>query len=312
MFRKYNSIENSYRNKFVDYCKNLGDIEWVALEKVHGANFGFIVSGGEVTPFKRTSTIGKNPYTGEYDFYGCGSVVERYENLVKNLELAFDQPVQIYGELYGDGIQKEVKYGDKDFIVFDIYLMDDEVFVDWDTVADTCFDYSIPCVPEIARGSIETLLTISSEFNSIVASNNGHSSKAEGLVIKQLKNEAFLPNGSRAIIKNKSESFSEKKQKTPKKPNNDIPDNLKPLYKDFSQYLNSNRLNNVLSKVGGITQKDFGKIQGMLVQDAKEEFERDEYKIPKDDWKAISKVIGKSAGHVVRKDWLNILGNREI
>jgi hypothetical protein len=46
---------------------------------------------------------------------------------------------------------------------------------------------------------------------------------------------------------------------------------------------------------------------GMLVQDAKDEFERDEYEINKSDWKEMSKSIMKEASAVVRKDWLNIL-----
>jgi Rnl2 family RNA ligase len=306
MFKKYNSLENAYRQEFVDACVELGCSEWVALEKIHGANFGFIVRGGDVTPFKRSSVIGANPETGSYEFYGCNPVVETYKNLVKNIETVFDQPVQIYGELYGEGIQKEVQYGTKDFIAFDIYLIDDDVFVDWDVLKEVCADYSIPTAPEIARGNLEQLLEISPEFDSIVAKQNGYDSKAEGIVIKQLRDEALLRTGSRAIIKNKSKSFSEKKQKVPKKPYK-MPENLKPIYEDFSQYLNENRLNNVLSKVGQVSQKDFGKVLGMLVQDAKEEFERDEYEISKDDWKALAKTVGKEAGEVVRKDWLNII-----
>jgi hypothetical protein len=48
---------------------------------------------------------------------------------------------------------------------------------------------------------------------------------------------------------------------------------------------------------------------GMLVQDAKDEFERDEYEISKSDWKEISKYVVKEASVVLREDWLNILDN---
>jgi len=309
MFRKFNSVENAYREKFINQCKELGVADWVALEKIHGSNFGFIVSGGEVTPFKRSSVIGANPETGCYEFYGCNNVVDTYRELVKNVELYFDQPVQIYGELYGQGVQKEIEYGEKDFIVFDIYLIDDEVYANWDTVVEVCNDYSLPVVPELARGSLNSLLKLSPEFKSVVAESRGHDSHSEGLVIKQLKNEFLLPTGSRAIIKNKSKAFTEKKQKAPKKPYK-MPENVKPIYEDFVCYLNKNRLNNVLSKVGKVSQKDFGKIQGILVQDAKEEFERDEYEISKDDWKAIAKSVGKDAATVVREEWLNILDDQ--
>ncbi|QDP66567.1 MAG: putative RNA ligase 2 [Prokaryotic dsDNA virus sp.] len=308
MFKKFNSLENAYREKFVNDCRELGASEWVALEKIHGANFGFIVEGGEVTPFKRSSTIGANPETGSYEFYGCNPVVDIYKNLVKNIELVFDQPVQIYGELYGEGVQKEIQYGPKDFIAFDIYLMDDEVFVDWDVVVKVCADYSIPTAPEIGRDTLEQLLKVSPEFDSIVSKRNGYDSKAEGLVIKQLQDEAFLRTGSRAIIKNKSKSFSEKKQKAPKKPFK-MPEEVKGIFEDFLQYLNKNRFNNVISEIGEVSQKDFGKLQGLLVKDAKEEFERDEYEISSDDWKLIAKSVNKEAAGVVREDWLNILDN---
>jgi len=36
-FQKYNSIENSYRQLFVDKCDQLGCKSWVVTEKVHGA-----------------------------------------------------------------------------------------------------------------------------------------------------------------------------------------------------------------------------------------------------------------------------------
>lgn len=307
MFKKFSSIENAYRVKFVEKCKSLGQPDWVALEKVHGANFGFIVSGGEVTPFKRSSTIGANPETGTYEFYGCNPVVERYRDKMKWLELSFNQPVQVYGELYGDGVQKEITYGQKDFIVFDIFLVDDEVFADWDVVVEICEDNNIPTVPEIGRGSLDEMLLLTPEFESIVAKSKGISGQqSEGIVIKQLKQEAWLPTGERAIIKNKSKTFVEKKQRTPKKPYK-MPDSVKPIYEDFAKYLNKNRLMNVLSKVGEVSQKDFGKIQGLFIQDAKTEFERDEYEISKDEWKLLAKSIGKDATSVLREEWLNVL-----
>lgn len=44
-FKKYNSIENSYRQKFLNYIVEQGKAagEWTVSEKVHGANFSFVV-----------------------------------------------------------------------------------------------------------------------------------------------------------------------------------------------------------------------------------------------------------------------------
>lgn len=35
-FVKYHSLENSYREKFVNACKELGIKKWVALKKIDG------------------------------------------------------------------------------------------------------------------------------------------------------------------------------------------------------------------------------------------------------------------------------------
>lgn len=303
-FKKYNSLENAYRQKFINHCHELGVNQWVALEKIHGANFSFICDENMVvTPAKRTSVLNKTEH-GTYDFYGCNPIVEKYTPEIQSLANVIGGPIQVFGELYGEGVQKEVKYGKKDFIVFDIMLKDG-IFLDWPLVKDLCEIFDIPYAPELGRGSLEEMLSLSPEFTSKLCEDN-----AEGIVIKPLVDNVLLGNGSRPIIKNKSEAFSEKKQKPAKKPQK-MPEEVVDIFNDFCQYLNQNRLNNVLSKIGGdISQKDFGKIAGLLAQDAKAEFERDEYLIDPDYWKLISKAVGKEASSVVRKDWLNILDNR--
>ena len=299
-FQKYSSLENAYRQKYVDLCLELGIPKWVATEKVHGANFSFIVDG-KVTPAKRTSVLDKNEH-GAYDFYGCTPVVERYENSVKELAEFIGEPVQIFGELFGQGVQKEINYGEKDFIVFDIQKQDG-TFIPWHAVKELCAMFDIPVVPEIAVGTLPELLDLSPDFESIVA---GNGDKAEGLVLKPAEEDVRLGSGSRPIIKNKSKAFSEKKEKVAKKPYV-MPEHLVAIYQDFSQYITENRLKNVLSKIGTVTQKDFGKLTGEFVKDAKDEFERDEYPISKDDWKGLSKVIGKESSNLIRQNWLNIL-----
>lgn len=309
-FQKYSSLENAHRQKFIDQCEELGVRDWIALEKVHGSNFSFIAEnhykeGVSVTPAKRSSTIGKNA-AGRYEFYNCHDVVEMYKGAVVELSEFFESSLQIYGELYGEGVQKEIDYGPKDFVAFDIMLHDGK-FLPHETVEIACSRVGIPVVPEIARGTLDEMLNVEREFNSVIAS--GDSQVAEGLVIKPLTQDVYLNNGSRAIIKNKSQKFSEKKNKAHKKPFK-LPDNVTPIFEHFVTYLNANRLNNVLSKVGCVSQKDFGKVTGMLVQDAKEEFERDEYEIDKDDWELMAKSVGREASTVIRADWLNILDNQ--
>lgn len=308
-FKKYASIENAHRQKHIEACHQLGNPDWVALEKIHGSNFGFIVEGDVVTPFKRSSSIGWNPVSEEYEFMNCDNVVNRYHDHVLHLREKMGQDIQVYGELYGEGIQRNSNYGRKDFIVFDILLMEDDVFLSWDMLVCLCNDASIPHVIEVGRGTLEDMLDIPVDaVYSPQAQANGKEMLWEGVVIKQRKNEVFLNSGSRAIIKNKSSTFSEKGKggKAAKKPYK-LTDELMPLYESFCAYVNQNRLDSVLSKEGKVEQKDFGKVAGLLVQDAKEDYVKDNGEIEKDDWKAIAKGIKRHAENEVRYDWLNIL-----
>ena len=45
MFKKYNSLENHYNNKFIEKIRLQGFTsgEWVAREKIHGTNFSLII-----------------------------------------------------------------------------------------------------------------------------------------------------------------------------------------------------------------------------------------------------------------------------
>ena len=97
--------------------------------------------------------------------------------------------------------------------------------------------------------------------------------------------------------------------KPPKAPPEPLPLEAEKLYMKFSVYLTENRLHNTLSKLGNVTAKDFGKVLGLLIQDAREDFEKECGEIDKDNWKLVQKSIGKLAGEVVRQDWLNIIDN---
>lgn len=43
-FHKYHSIENTYRIKFVEQIKLNPEQDWIVTEKVHGANFSFLIT----------------------------------------------------------------------------------------------------------------------------------------------------------------------------------------------------------------------------------------------------------------------------
>ena len=106
---------------------------------------------------------------------------------------------------------------------------------------------------------------------------------AEGIVIKPLE-PRFLSNGSRVIIKKKNERFAEitgtKKISKPK--NQPLPSTSlaggSPLYgelvEDLKRYMNQNRLDAVISKIGTVTSRDLPRLKGLLARDALEDFEK--------------------------------------
>jgi len=306
-FQKYNSIENSYRQLFVDKCDQLGCKSWVVTEKVHGANFSFITDGVSVRPASRNGILGSDE-EGNYNFYGCSPVVKRYASSIKYMyqeEFNNSSLVQVYGELCGQGIQKNVNYGEKDFVVFDIKV--DGVFLDWDLVVSVCNHSGLMHAPEIARGSLSDMLEVTPEFLSIVAAWSDGVCKAEGVVIKPIDGSIMMGE-VRPILKNKSKDFSEKSEKTPKKPTK-ISEDQEGILSSFLGFVNTNRIRSVLSKTGVPSVKEFGKVQGLLIQDAKQDFENDLYSISDEDWKAIRKVINREVSAIIRPHWLNIIDN---
>jgi Rnl2 family RNA ligase len=262
-FKKYSSIENSYRGKEISRVRNEGldKVEWVALEKVHGANFGLWPIDGSVVPSKRSSFA-------DGSFYGCQAVVE--ELSPKVLELAKVSVDTIYGEIFGGGIQKGVNYGAKRFAAFDIVMGGS--YVDYDVFVELCDSTGIPRCVEIARGSFEDILAIDPAFPTRM-SDCGSADIAEGFVMKPVINSYFRL-GDRVILKKKSEGFSERtSEKTPKAPKEPMTDLQKSIFDAAQQYMVDERIRSAVSKFG---PKEFNSVLGEVLSDIYRELERDE------------------------------------
>lgn len=298
MFKKYSSLTNSYKKDFVDQCEMLDIKEWIATEKLHGSNFSFISVNGEVTPAKRNSIIGMEP-SGCYTFYGCNDVFNQHKAAVAQLEAIIGQPITVFGELYGQGVMKEIQYSNKAFAGFDIWLHDSGTYLPYNAVRERLDLVGIPRVPELAQGSLRELLAMPAEFTSKLCN-----AKAEGMVIRPAygpDSQNYTARGDRAIIKHKSKAFLEKKQRAPRGPSNLEPEVQEHL-NNFLAYITEARLSNVLSKEDAdVGFKDFGRITGLFLQDAWDEFSRDEYAMEKSHRKAISRMITKEAQLLIRR-----------
>jgi len=329
-FKKYSSIENSYREKEIKRIITSGIIdccEWVVTEKIHGTNFSFISDGENVKVAKRTSVLNDNELE---KFYDADIMLENYRESAKKVAsfLISQNPkikqVQIFGEHFGGifngetkpgftKIQKEVHYIPfTDFMVFDIMTVDEDEnaeFLEWDKVKNLAFNCEFKVVPELFRGTFEECLQFSNEFPTKIPELYGlnpiEGNICEGVVIKPVVNKT-LPNGDRVILKNKNDKFKEKGKikKIKNKKQIVITDEQRKWAEEITKYFEVNRLHNLFSK--GEVEKDwkqFGKIVGLFFKDALEDFIKDNPKfneLDKGEKKIIQNLARPSAQEIVR------------
>lgn len=333
MFEKYSSLENHYNGKFIEKIRNAGfDVTepWVAREKIHGTNFSIIIERDAVTCAKRTGPI----LAGE-DFFGYEIVLKKYNDSIKAVQHTIKEgsSMQIFGEFAGGGIQKGVDYGEKDFYVFDILVKTAEgtnQFVDDYMMETICNTFGFKMAPLLGRGKFDDLIQLPNMLDVVVndynelAANEGipvankqvwkavvaEDNIAEGYVLKPCYPK-FFPNGARVAIKCKNSKFSEKaKSDKPIKAKAVLTDVDKVALSTLAAYATLNRVNNVISKIGQIGPKDFGKVMGLTVQDILEEAGREEIFITDADQPdVVKKELVTYVQGVIRPVWIELVSN---
>lgn len=329
-FQKYSSLENHTNGKFLTKVfhhldvNGLRNTDFVARSKLHGTNFSVIITKDSIIPAKRTDVIGETE-----KFFGYEDLMKKYKDnfkLIQEEEFLEDgvKTIQIFGEYAGGNIQKEVDYGEKDFYVFDI-MIDGNYFPD-NVVTSMCCNYGLKMCPLIGKGTLDELLKLPVEYESVVGlynsvfdtgiiiantstfiQNEPNGNTEEGLVIKPIQ-PMFLPSGSRIAIKYKTDAFKEKgKGQSPKIP---VPltDNDKELLLKFSEYATTNRVRNVASHLGELVAKDFGKVLGLTMRDIFVEAEREGLTI--DGAEMPSKLKGelqKIVQSTIQEIWIDLI-----
>lgn len=327
-FSKFSSIENSYRQKEVQLIQvNFPNEQFVVQEKVHGANFSFWTDGEIVRVAKRSGFLGPDE-----NFYNCEVVMDRYNSkvleLFKIVKLYKEDLTElaVFGELYGGNyphkdvevlsvktVQKGVYYSNNvEFIAFDIRANGE--FVPFNAFEEYCTLTRLPYLPALKIGTFEECLNYPNEYNSTVPAMHGlpelEVNTCEGNVIRPV-NTLYFGNGSRVILKNKNTKFSEKEHKKRDiKPPQEVPQYVQELQLEGVQYITQNRLKNVISKIGQVSSKDFGKVLGMLSQDVMEDFGKDNDKISElnnQDRKMLTRFLNAECGNLIRPNFLNII-----
>lgn len=342
-FIKYSSIENSYRQAFLDKCAMaVGNKTMVALEKIHGANFSWIVTADSVRVAKRSGLIEETE-----TFYGHTRFYKRYLPAVQTLfELAKDEnpsliQLNLYGEIFGGNyngttaqsakkVQTGVNYHpDNEFMAFDIRLTFDngvsrylsyadmeELILDANVITSSDIENHIPIAPVIGIGTLETLIKLDPLFYTRVPAFFGlevndtktNTDYAEGFVIRGFHDDFYIGN-ERVILKQKNALYGEKEKEVKIKAAVNLTDEQQAKLDKICSYINQNRLAAVVSKIGTVTQKDFGRVQGELTRDALDDFAKDEgYKLQEDeDWGLLTKRVGKHSADTIREQWLNLI-----
>lgn len=333
MFKKYSSLENHYNSKFIEKLRTNGLTggEWVAREKIHGTNFSLIIERDAVTCAKRTG-----PILPAEDFYGYEIVLKNYADSIKAvqdiMETSAAVSYQVFGEFAGTGIQKNVDYGAKDFYVFDIIVTTesgDVTYVDDYMMESFCKTFGFKLAPLLGRGKFEDLIKLPNDLDSVLPDYNfmvdnvglieanayvwnaevkGEVFTAEGYVLKPCY-PLWLPNGNRVAIKCKNSKFSEKKKSDkPIKVAVVLSQDDMDLMWQFTDYVTVNRINNVISKIGEVSPKDFGKVMGLTVQDILEEAAREELELTDaENPVEVKKQLIESVKETLRHVWIELV-----
>jgi Rnl2 family RNA ligase len=277
MFKKYPSILNHYRSKEIEWWTQqypgLLTAEYEIQEKIHGANIQLIFSHDNPPLVASRNRVLEH----SEDFYEVKALLSsRHEDFIYAAEsqVAFSGTMILYGEIFGPGIQKGVKYGtEKQIVFFDMIFND--IF---QSPLDARWFFDDLGYSDLFINRIATVdgLNNALEFHTEMISGLGpdeHDNLMEGVVIKPLNAVYQSPQGSRFYIKKKNEAFKEKAKA--KKPPVDT--ELERLHLEFLSYITPMRLQTVFSKHGEIdSPSQIGEYIKLVLADAKEDFEQEQ------------------------------------
>ena len=328
-FKKYSSIENSYREPFIEKVREtlnfLGcpNMLFSVSEKVDGCNTSIITDGSSIITGKRSSAL-----TAEDKFYGFqdfaesrlkGASIGIMETLEKEMNI---NQVQVFGEFFGGGydgykssvpkIQKGIQYcPEHEFYAFDILVSDGEknIYLGVDKCNSLFEQFGFFYNKELFRGTLDECLAYNPIFISTIGERLGYprleNNYAEGVVIKPIEDIRFA-NGERIIIKNKNPKFNEfEKSEKKEKVQIELSDTCTNLVAEIGNYVTEARLGNVMSHLGEL---EMPKQMGLLIKeysaDTLEEFVKDhpEYnELSSNEQKNVNKTLNKLAVDIIKR-----------
>lgn len=318
-FVKYRSLRNHNHEKDVNYIlytQNEIDKDWVSMEKMDGANFSFLVKDNTIYCASRTQILDHKDDNVSF-FRDWRSTRSKYIPAFREVLCQYGMDVQVFGELVGRGIQGNIyELEDRDFYVFDIRVGDK--FLSHDEVVRTCKHVGFKHVPIFEYGKLIDLLKADNLFESSLFledvdlyevgdvykkyKNDTGKRIAEGLVLKPIREYNYF---DRPTIKSKN-NFSSERVPKKKKQVVTLSENDTLHLNNILELINLNRVNSVISKIGTPKSNEFGKVKGLTIQDALEEFKTLYEDFGLDDKKAFMKKVDHECTMLLRSNWINI------
>lgn len=278
-FIKWPSIENSYRtkyiNKMVSYYPELLDEKYIITEKIDGSNFQWAFSpDGSIRVGSRNQWIDIN---GSFQGANIKSLYNEQSDFLENvLEFSIIEEVKVrlYGELYGEGIQKRVNYGKGKSLRYFGMMIEESWYSPAEfrqTVIDlNGGDFIVPVI-EYAD-SLDVALGTETKFNTLLMP-FVESNITEGVIIQPFYNVYLDQNKSPFILKKKNEQFGEKSKSKKKQV---FDSQTTRLNAEFKTYITENRIDSVFSQNDAIqSQNEIGKYIKFILEDAIADFEKE-------------------------------------
>ena len=191
-------IEGRFRDETVRYLK---DCTWDWTEKIDGTNIGVVWDGHSVSFQGRTekAQIQATLVNRLNEMFGGETNEELFEQTFG------EKNVILFGEGYGHKIQKAgdlYNPDNVDFILFDVYFPDKDLWLTRDNVERVAATFGIDCVPLIFEGDIDSAVRfVKSKPQSTIGG-----APMEGLVGRPMV-ELRDRQGKRVIVKVKVRDF---------------------------------------------------------------------------------------------------------
>ncbi len=311
VFTSYEKIAESSSEWHLDEAgyRLLEKVPWVVTEKIHGANFCFVLDGQAILCANRKHLLNSTD-----DFFQFQVILDKLqEKLWQAFRLTKTSYPQmsracIYGELFGgyyphpdvqpdlsvQPVQTGVWYSPSlEFCAFDLTIERDDpflprVYLDYDQAMSIFQQAGLLYAAPLFIGSYQEALAYPLGFRSTIPGLLGlpplpEENKAEGVVIRPLKAITIATNKGqiRPVLKRKIPEFAEDRrfhqaQKwSPQQPT-DTQSRLDLLKWEVFNLVTENRLHSALSKLGALKSGDRQKARqvfSVFVEDVLEQLE---------------------------------------